>query len=141
MKPPPCPYCGAEPILKEAEEIYGKPFGRVWVCANYPECDSLVGCHAHTSRPFGLLANKRLRSLRHKAHIVFDQSWRRHGIDRRKNAYKELGHLMGLKPHGSHIGMMDEAQCERVIEIYSQREREERENAKRRERPDSDAVL
>ena len=121
--PPNCPYCGSEPVLKEAEEIYGKPYGRVWVCSKWPECSALVSCHRHTSRPMGTLANSELRKLRHRTHEVFDYWWQAYTTWQRPKAYSVLAHAMGMTRKECHIGLMNEQQCKRVIELCTREDK------------------
>ena len=72
-----CPYCGAEVLLKDADFIYhtakSRHWGKVWVCSNFPKCNSYVGCHQGTSLPLGRLANERLRTLKMEAHKQFEK--------------------------------------------------------------------
>lgn len=51
-----CPYCGATMVLRDAPYVYpttkkAKDWGSVWVCENYPKCDTYVGCHKGTTIP------------------------------------------------------------------------------------------
>lgn len=122
---PLCPYCGNKSKLFHGDVLY---FGRrdlhdklFYVCV---PCDAYVGCHAGTTKPLGRLANKALRKAKQQAHAVFDPMWQtkmqRESLrkkDARGAAYKWLADQMGIERQQCHIGMFDEAQCQKVIEI------------------------
>ena len=111
---PICPYCGAEIKLRNSIEIYGRDYGYLWVCKNYPQCDSYVGCHKGTTIPLGTPANKELRNLRHTCHLVFDKAWKCGKISRIE-AYKKLGKKMGIPE--PHIGQFNKEQCEKLLDL------------------------
>lgn len=69
-----CPYCGGTVVYRSADGIYhdNSKGMMLYVCSNYPECDSYVRVHAGTNIPVGSLANHELRSLRRTAHHYFD---------------------------------------------------------------------
>lgn len=116
--PPICPYCGEESVLKDSSIIYGKSYGPMYICKNFPKCDSYVGVHRGTITPFGTMANSRLRLLRNRAHKALDSLWRT-GKTTRYQCYKYLALKMKIKKSKAHIGMFDEKQCEKVVEIFS----------------------
>ena len=115
-----CPYCGGEMVLKNAEYIYhsskSKSWGNVWVCENFPKCDSYVGCHKGTQIPLGRPANARLRTLKKEAHKQFDPLWKS-GLMSRKQAYKWLSDMLEIPLDECHIGMMDIKDCQRTIHL------------------------
>ncbi len=115
-----CPYCGAEAILKDANFIYqtnqSKEWGKVWVCSNYPECDSYVGCHKGTTLPLGRLANEKLRTLKAEAHKQFDPIWKS-GLMNRREAYKWLASMLNIPLEECHMGMFDIKMCQQVIAL------------------------
>lgn len=115
-----CPYCGAEVILRDATFIYhnskSKDWGNMWVCSNYPKCNSYVGCHQGTSLPLGRLANERLRTLKMEAHKQFDPIWKS-GLMNRKDAYKWLSSMLGISMEECHIGLFDIKMCQKVIHL------------------------
>jgi ssDNA-binding Zn-finger/Zn-ribbon topoisomerase 1 len=116
-KAPECPYCGSTADLCPDSVVYGRSFGRrVWVCQNYPECDSYVGVHFSTDDPLGRLANKELRERRIEAHAWFDPIWKA-GDMSRAAAYRWLAKAMQMPVDDVHIGQFDLGLCEAVIEI------------------------
>ena len=114
-----CPYCGSKAVISKGNKIYGGLFKssyNFWICENYPNCDSYVGCHGRTTTPLGSLANKNLRMWRKNAHTVFDTLWKTKGFSR-EYAYKWLAKKMAIKPENCHIGQFDADQCKEVIKI------------------------
>ena len=113
-----CPYCGAKAEFVSAEVVYGNNFKnlKLYVCSNYPDCDSYVGVHEGTRKPKGSLANWKLREARKTAHAAFDTLWRRGKMTRTK-AYRKLAAEMKIQSRDAHIGMFNEQQCEQVLEI------------------------
>jgi ssDNA-binding Zn-finger/Zn-ribbon topoisomerase 1 len=109
-----CPYCGSHALLRHSREVYGRTYGFMWVCTNFPECDAYVGAHKNSNKPLGTLANKELRDLRVRAHNVFDRVWRQGGLTR-SQAYKLLREKMGMTEDEAHIAKMNAEQCKRVL--------------------------
>jgi len=118
--PPPCPECGAEPVLTDRSAVgYGaEGSGMVWTCSKYPSCDTYVGCHPGTTRPLGTLAGGELRSIRKQAHRAFDWAWK-HGGMTRSGAYGLLSEKLSLPEDEAHIAMMDEARCRETIQAFN----------------------
>lgn len=52
-----CPYCGAIADLRPASEIYGdeSAAGELYVCRNFPSCESYVRACPGTKQPMGPL--------------------------------------------------------------------------------------
>lgn len=116
-----CPYCGGKANLVPASTVYkSKKFRKgklkLWVCENYPECDSYVGCHPGTEIPLGRLANEKLRNLKMEAHKQFDPIWKS-GLMSRKDAYKWLASMLDIDESECHIGMFNPDMCNKVIQI------------------------
>ena len=63
---PRCPYCGSHTILRSADGIYRENARNdmLYVCKNYPVCDSYVRVQRGTKIPLGTVANRELRELR-----------------------------------------------------------------------------
>jgi len=111
-----CPEHDVEAVLVDDAVIYhGHSFGRVWMCP-HQGCTRRVGAHKDSGAPKGSLATESMRRARIKAHAAFDGWWKREGI-KRSQAYKKLSEVMGSKRH-AHIGHMDEAECQRVIQEF-----------------------
>lgn len=111
-----CPYCGGTAILRDASYVYGKTAreGKLYVCSNYPACDSYVGVHPHTILPKGTLANKELRRKRIRAHRIFDQIWKQ-GILDKQEAYRWMADTFYLDHSQAHIGNFSDYMCEQLI--------------------------
>ena len=120
-KPYKCPYCGAYLELRDSRFLYGKSYGNVWVCINYPDCDVYVGCHKGTDRPLGTPANQELRELRKKCHRYFDAIWQAKRDQGFKNArqlgYKWLSDQLSIPESKTHIAMTDTMMAREIIRI------------------------
>lgn len=66
-------------------------------------------------------AIKRLSAARCRAHNVFDPIWQS-GEMTRSEAYRWLAERMGLSRSKCHMERMDEAQCDRVVDICLRRD-------------------
>lgn len=112
-----CCYCGASVTLRSAEGIIPefKPGTMLYVCRNYPACDSYVKVHPGTKLPMGSLANKELRTLRRKAHFHFDQLYST-GLMSREEAYEWLAAQLMLPMEKAHIGQLGPYYCQQVID-------------------------
>ena len=64
-----CDYCGRETEYVDSKVIYGKSYGKIYLCRN---CMAYVGVHKGTDKPLGRLANAELRNWKKAAHAVFD---------------------------------------------------------------------
>lgn len=108
-----CPYCGGTAVLEDSSIIYnGKSYGPVWVCENFPLCDSYCGCHRGTTRHLGSLANRELRAHRKRAHATLDPLWKE-GLFSRKEVYTRLASMLNVPE--VHVGESDMAMCDRII--------------------------
>jgi hypothetical protein len=106
-----CDYCGQRAVLIDSKEIYGRSYGRAWMCK---PCQAYVGCHPGTTRPLGRLADKELREAKKAAHAAFDPLWKR-GSMTRTQAYAWLSAALGIPAADCHIGMFDLSTCGRVV--------------------------
>lgn len=115
---PVCPYCNKLSELVKGDVIYPHRRDLFWkyfyIC--HP-CDAYVGCHPHSTKSLGRLANKELRKLKSEAHSLFDPVWKS-GLMTRKSAYKELANRMQIDVNLCHIGMFNEEQCRQVIALF-----------------------
>ena len=87
----------------------------LYVCNNYPRCDSYVRVHPGTTIPVGTIADRKLRTMRRDAHKYFNQIYYR-GIMSKQEAYRWLSDILGLPMASTHIGMMGENYCQLVID-------------------------
>jgi len=110
-----CPYCGAHAPLVDSAKVYGKSYGLIYLCGNWPSCDAYVGVHKGTDRPLGRMADKELRAWKVKAHAAFDPLWKS-GKMTRKEAYQMLAEKLGIEINRCHIGMFDAEMCRQVTE-------------------------
>lgn len=115
VTPPICPDCGTAAELIDSALVYGTSYGPMWRCPRLG-CDVYVGTHPD-GRPLGTLAGPRLRKARIAAHAAFDRLWKKQGMPRRQ-AYRVLAERLGVKE--AHISQMDEAECARVVELFSE---------------------
>ncbi len=106
-----CPYCHREAEWVENKEIYGKNYGKSFMCYYCKDCDSYVGCHNNTRKPLGTMANKELRDLRIECHSVIDPLWKTGEIGR-KELYEKLSNWWGKE---FHIGELRENECKRFL--------------------------
>lgn len=117
-----CPYCGNKARKTTGKELFPhRPKlakNRFFWCK---PCDARVGCHdvkGHKYVPFGSMANKELRNLRQQAHRAFDPIWK--AENRKVNRFEAYGMLaarMGITREECHIGMFNEEQCLKVVEV------------------------
>lgn len=117
-----CPYCGARAYLRPASVVYGAqaaPGSKLYVCSNYPACDSYVAAHRGSKRPMGTLANKQLRRQRQAAHAVFNQLWRS-GLMNKRQAYLWLQAKLDLPECEAHIAKFSEGRCHLVVDLCKQ---------------------
>lgn len=69
-----CTYCDGKIIYEEENKMF--------VCSNYPKCESYVHAHAQSNgfalkdRPVGILADNSLRKLHAKVRKEFNKLWR-----------------------------------------------------------------
>lgn len=117
-----CPYCGARAYLRPASVVYGDkalPGSKLYVCGNFPACDSYVAAHRTTQQPMGTLANKNLRRERQTAHAVFNQLWKC-GLMTKRQAYLWLQAKLDLPECEAHIAKFSEGRCHLVMDLCQQ---------------------
>ena len=114
---PRCPYCGSHTILRSADGIYqdNSKGAMLYVCKNYPACDSYVRAHPGTNIPMGVPANWKLRKLRNEAHHYFNQLYER-GYMSKQDAYCWLADILCVPFSEAHIGYLCEYYCQKVID-------------------------
>lgn len=106
-----CPYCQKLAEWTSNEIVYGKKYGRSFMCYYCKDCDAYVGCHNNTRKPLGTMANKELRQKRIKAHAIIDELWKSKKYFRR-TVYKRLSEAFGKQVH---IGLADQKECDDII--------------------------
>ena len=113
-----CPYCGKKAQWCENKIIYGRNYGKSYMCYYCADCDAYVGCHQNTQIPLGTMANKELRGLRIKAHNLIDPLWKS-GKMKRGDVYKALV-KMGIKhiSWANEIDNLAKNELARLIETY-----------------------
>ena len=109
-----CPYCNKSAKWTSNDVVYGRKYGKSFMCYWCKDCDAYVGCHNNTQKPLGIMANKELRELRIECHNLFDILWR-NGEMTRKQAYSYLKEKTGIK----HIGGTNKEECFKVIKNLS----------------------
>lgn len=106
-----CPYCKKEAKWINNKEVYGKQFGRSYMCYYCKDCDAYVGCHNNTKNPLGTMANASLRKMRQHVHSVLDPLWKS-GKYTRGKIYQMLQDAFGEPVH---IGESDVEKCKEII--------------------------
>lgn len=102
-----CAECDGDMQLRSSK------YGVFYSCRRYPECRGSHGAHPD-GKPLGTPGNSPTKQMRHSAHQVFDQLWRR-GPDRvfsRGEAYVWMQKTVGI----AHIGSMSIAECKKLIQ-------------------------
>lgn len=118
-----CPYCGAPAVCRPASTVYGSSVktkgSYLYLCSNWPACDSYVAAHKQDRRPMGTLANGRLRHQRILAHCALED-FRRSRHMEKWAAYVWLQGKLGLSAEQTHIGQFSEKRCGQVITLCRQ---------------------
>lgn len=108
-----CPYCKNEAPWVENKAIYGRNYGKSYMCYFCKPCDAYVGCHNNSKRPLGIMANKELRQWRRKAHDHIDPVWQS-GKKKRGAVYAILREKLGREIH---VGESDIETCQKILLI------------------------
>lgn len=106
-----CPYCNKEAVWTENKAMYGRNYGKSYMCYYCKPCDAYVGCHNNTEKPLGTMANRELRKLRKKVHNTIDHYWKS-GKMRRSYVYNLLNNHYGRSVH---VGESDVEMCKDLI--------------------------
>lgn len=113
-----CDYCNSKTSVVKGTVLYG-PNHRLSNKKFYycEPCQAWVGMHEGSKKPFGSLANVRLRKKRLEAHKVFDIFWihAKNPQEERKTAYAWLASKMNIPIDKCHIGMFNEEECKIAI--------------------------
>lgn len=113
-----CGYCEKRAEVVDGHSLYGyehKLSNKKFYCCK--PCEAWVGMHEGSNKPFGSLANAKLRKKRLDTHKAFDVLWRdkQNPTVARKQAYSWLASKMVLDVDQCHIGMFDIEQCNLAI--------------------------
>lgn len=113
-KAPICPDCKIPMALRNGK------FGKFYGCKNFPSCRSIVGAHQKDGAPLGIPADQATRTLRIKAHDLFDREWkaetdRARQCDLRREMYVWMADALDLPEDKAHIGMLEKADLEKLI--------------------------
>lgn len=108
-----CPYCSKIPGWVDNKEVYGKRYGKSYMCYYCRPCDAYVGCHNNSRAPLGTMANKALRQKRMEVHSIIDPLWKR-GKFSRGDVYAKLADAFGETVH---VGQSDMGRCDQIIEV------------------------
>jgi len=108
-----CPYCGKEAEWVENKAIYGRNYGKSYMCYLCNDCDAYVGCHNNTRKPLGIMANRELRDWRKKVHAVIDPIWKTGKLPR-DVVYARLSEALGYRYH---TGESDIPTCKKILEM------------------------
>ena len=108
-----CPYCKKPAVWCNNREVYGKQYGKSYMCYWCKDCDAYVGTHQNSKQPLGTMANKDLRTMRRKAHAHVDPLWKE-GKMSRGEMYSSLQRIFGYEVH---IGASDIATCKKILKI------------------------
>jgi len=101
---PDCPTHNCGMVARQTQ------YGVRWQC-RIPGC-TVVCWDGSTSTP----ADAETRTARHAAHDAFDSLYRgRSAPWTRKEAYQWLACVLGKPQEQAHIGMCNQAECERII--------------------------
>ena len=118
-----CPYCGAQAILRPASWVHGKSLQsqgkHLYVCCNWPKCDSYVAAHEYDLTPMGTLANSELRHKRILAHKALEKYQKITRMDRWAT-YLWLEGKLGYDAQSTHIGLFSEKTCDEVIALCNE---------------------
>lgn len=111
MKVPVCPKCQKDGEWLDNKEVYGKRYGKSYMCYYCRDCDTYVGCHNNTRQALGDMADKETRQARMKAHRIIDPLWQS-GKYKRSTVYKRLSEAFG---HEVHVSQASKEYCEEII--------------------------
>lgn len=118
-----CPYCGSMAVLKPAAKLFGPKTRErnrfLYVCPNWPACDSYVMAHIDDLRPMGTMADGKLRHKRILAHKALS-AYRKATHTEKWAAYIWLEGKLGLDQQHTHIGMFSSEECDKVISLCKQ---------------------
>ena len=108
-----CPICNKPAPWVENKEIYGRNYGKSYMCYYCKDCDTYVGCHNNTKTPLGTMATRELREYRKKVHAKIDPLWKT-GKCSRGHLYSFITKMLG---HQYHTGESNIETCKTILEM------------------------
>ena len=108
-----CPYCKNEAPWVANKEIYGRSYGKSYMCYYCKPCNAYVGCHNNTRKPLGTMANKELRNWRMRVHAKIDPLWKS-GKFSRGWVYSRISQELGYQYH---TGESDIETCKKILAL------------------------
>lgn len=111
-----CPNCKKEVEWIPNEKVYGKRYGRSFMCYYCFDCDYYVGCHNNTREPLGTMADRETRQMRNECHKLFDRLWKENHFTR-KQSYEWIQRKMGKTKNEAHIGMFSKKECIKLLKL------------------------
>lgn len=116
-------HCGSIASLRSNSLLYnGKEYGngRAFICDCFPDCKGSVGTHPD-GRPLGTIPDEATKVLRRQIHAEIDPLWKnredRSKKRNRSSVYGWLRRILKISPQKCHIGMFNEQDCLRALEI------------------------
>ena len=106
-----CPYCHKEAEWLDNKEVYGRRYGKSYMCYYCRKCDAYVGTHQNSKKSLGTMADKELRQKRMEVHNIIDSTWKS-GERSRREVYLMLKDAFGEEVH---IGESDIDRCDEII--------------------------
>lgn len=108
-----CPSCNKPAEWVDNATVYGRRYGKSYMCYHCKNCEYMVGCHNNTRKPLGTMVGKELRQLRRAVHAKIDPLWQG-GKYKRGHVYSRISKALG---YTYHTGEADEATCRKVLEL------------------------
>lgn len=111
-----CPSCGAGAEWIPNEQVYGRRYGKSYMCWYCHPCDFYVGCENNTRKPLGTMVGKELRQLRRAVHAKIDPLWRKATNPRkmRGHIYSRISQAIGKTYH---TGEAEEEMCRKILSL------------------------
>ena len=108
-----CPSCKKEAVWVDNAEVYGRRYGKSYMCYYCKECEYMVGCHNNTKKALGTMVGKELRQLRRQVHAKIDPLWQS-GKFKRGQVYARISKALG---YTYQTGEADEETCRKVLAL------------------------
>ena len=116
-----CCLCDKEGIPITGKDLYPHRADlwslNMFRCPDHPDC--YVGTHKSSGEALGVMANKKLRDLKMRAHGLFDPFWKSKLVNRYR-LYSKLAREMSIDIQDCHFGYFKQEQLEKAINIISE---------------------